>query len=162
MAQHVDAGKAAQPHLVPWALFLLRLTLGGILITHGTLRLVPSFAEKVAPAKVAAMQAPVEKTAGAVGVTEGIMDTKAARVLVGCAELFVGVLVVLGLFMRMALVPVAIFFVYEMVQQVRAGEPIVWYAGSRAEQFLVLLCLTGILMVLGPGRCSCQRRLTES
>ncbi|HAK96676.1 MAG TPA: hypothetical protein DCM87_17205 [Planctomycetes bacterium] len=124
--------------MVPWAILLLRLTLAGVLIIHGAVRL----ADKAAK----------------VPLTEGILASDAARVVVGSSELFIGLLLVTGLFVRMALFPVLIYFATTLVRKLLAGEPLVSANGSEAEEYLVLLCLTLILLICGSGRLSLQSR----
>ncbi|HNR99209.1 MAG TPA: DoxX family protein [Planctomycetota bacterium] len=131
-------GQDSEYRMVPWAILLLRLTLAGVLLIHGAVRL----ADKAA----------------AVPLTEGILAGDAARVVVGSSELFIGLLLVAGLFVRTALIPVVIYFATTLVRKLKAGEPLISANGSEAEEYLVLLCLTLILLICGSGRLSLQSR----
>ncbi len=131
-------GQPAEQRMVPWAIFLLRMTLAGILIVHGLQRISDKGAK--------------------VPLVENLLSGDAARVVVGSSELFVGFLVLSGLFVRFALLPVVIYFSVTLVRKVGAGEPVMTANGSEAEEYLVLLCLTLILAICGSGRLSLETR----
>lgn len=133
-------GQAVEQKMVPWAIFLMRVLLAGVLIVHGFQRI----SDKDAKVPFAA----------------NLLQADAARVVVGSSELFVGALVFSGLFLRLALFPVVIYFAVTLVRKVAAGEPVMTANGSEAEEYLILLGLTLILAICGSGRWSLETRFT--
>ena len=79
----------------------------------------------------------------------------------GGGEIFVGVLLVIGLFVRLALLPLVVYFTAVVVHKVRSGDPLLSPEGSSAEEYLLLLCMAVGLLFLGPGRFSLQRVFSD-
>ena len=129
-----------------WGALFMRLVLGLTLMAHGLLRLTPSYAEK----------------AGDLLFTKDVIGAKASLVFLGAGEIFVGTLLVIGLFVRLALVPVVVYFTAVGVHKVRAGEAIITPDGSSAEVYLLLLCLAFGILLLGPGKYSLSSVFSDS
>jgi len=49
MAKKEETEAHKERRLVPWGILALRLVLGGILVSHGLLRVIPSLAENGSP-----------------------------------------------------------------------------------------------------------------
>jgi len=126
---------------VGFGLFWLRLVLGGVLLTHGLFRLVPKLGAQP----------------GEIVIAKGILSSQAGQMVFGGAELFIGALLILGLFVRFALLPVLAYFAAQLVAKVKAGDPLFPQKGASCEEYVFLLGLALGLLLTGPGKFSLQR-----
>jgi len=132
-----------------WALFFLRFALAGLFLAHGLQKLID-------------LRAGIGMDdASQLILGLGARNEATLRWVVGGIEFFGGSLLLVGLFSRMATVPLlgyVGFLLYLIVRQrgdffLRAG------AARAGEHYLILLaCLFAILLV-GPGRLSLDRQL---
>jgi putative oxidoreductase len=122
---------------------ILRLALGGLFLCHGIMRLVPEFAAKAAKG-------------GESLLGTDVLGTQAALVVTGSGEIFVGALLVIGLFTRIALLPVIAYTLAVLVHLSRKDFPL-RPEGSVPEEYLMVLGIALALLAFGPGRYSLDR-----
>jgi len=129
-----------------WGVFVLRLVLGGILLAHGLLRLWPSN---------------VEKAAASLVFPTAVLGAQTSLVIVGAGELFIGLLVISGFFLRLALIPLTAYLIANVVHCAKT-QPLLSPSGSSTEEYLILLLIALALIGLGPGRFSLERLFKSS
>jgi putative oxidoreductase len=118
---------------------ILRIVLGGVLIPHGCQKLFGLFGG-MGFAGNAALFDKLGYTPGAFWGT-----------LVGCTELFGGILLVLGLFTRFAAAAVVIFMI--MAIHFTSAKGFFWSAGGWEYPLLIGICAL-FFLIRGGGRCS--------
>jgi len=128
-----------------WGVLVLRVVLGGIMVAHGFIRLFPGN---------------VEKAASDLVFPQAVLGAQASLVIVGAGEIFVGLLVLTGFFLRLALIPLIAYLVANVVHSAKT-QPLISPSGSSAEEYLILLLIALALLGLGPGRISLERFFRE-
>ncbi len=123
-----------------WGVLVLRLLLGSVMMIHGVLRLWPE-------------QTP--DAAGQLLFGKELLGSQGAVVVGGAAEIFVGTLLLIGLFVRLAVLPLLAYLTAVLVHAAKT-EPVLAAGGSAAEEHLLLIGMAISLLVLGPGRLSLQ------
>jgi putative oxidoreductase len=127
-----------------WGVLVLRLLLGSVMMAHGVMRLWP------------------EQGANAGGPLFGteLLGSQGAVVVAGAAEIFVGTLLLIGLFVRLTILPLLPYLTAVLVHRAKT-EPLISAGGSGAEEHLILIGMALALLVLGPGRLSLQHMFRQ-
>jgi putative oxidoreductase len=118
---------------------ILRIALGAILIPHGLQKLFGAFGGLGFAGNAALFDR--------IGYTPGVFW----GTLVGCTELIGGILLVLGLFTRLAAAAVLIFMLVAM--KFTSAKGFFWTGGGMEYSLLIGICAL-FFVIRGGGRCS--------
>jgi putative oxidoreductase len=131
--------------LSPYAEWLLRAGLGAILIVHGFQKFFAWFGG-----------AGIDRTA-ALLEKFGYPSPLAITYLVACVELFGGVLLVIGLFVRPVAVAMVIFMLFA-VHYTATVSGFIWFRGG-CEYSLAILFISFYYLIHGAGPLSVDRKI---
>ncbi len=141
---YVPAVGGIYDKLTPFALPILRVGLGLILIPHGAQKLFGAFGG-MGFEKFVALFDKLGYAPAAFWLT-----------LVACTEFFGGILLLLGLFTRLAAFAVVIFMIVAV--QFTSAKGFFWTAGGLEYSLLILLCAL-VFLIRGAGEYSLDQRM---
>lgn len=134
---------------VPWGVLFLRLMFSFYLLVNSVYRMMPSLIEDG-----------LKNSDKAVKGFFGVDST--GFVIVGVCEFFFGFLVFLGLYVRLALVPILMFSVLMMFKQIKVEKVFISPVTSAAEEYFLVSVITIAFIIIGSGRLSLQTKFAKA